>query len=180
MRIIALIDDADVVECILTHLKVWDPIPDPISPAGADPPWPDGETLPLSYHPVPDIACAPVWTPALGSVTPKTAEFMSPSNDCARVTYKPFLLWMRRSRFPLHSASPRGFASISTRTWSRRRNRISFYDGLTFVNALVVDSSRPSRHSPVIMGTGWAARRPQYTSPQRLHQICANRGLANY
>ena len=63
MRIIALIDDADVVECILTHLKVWDPIPDPISPAGADPPWPDGETLPLSYHPVPDIACAPVWTP---------------------------------------------------------------------------------------------------------------------
>ncbi len=100
MRIIALIDDADVVECILTHLKVWDPIPDPISPVGADPPWPDGETLPLSYHPVPDIACAPVWTPALGSVTPKTAEFMSPSNDCARVTYKPFLLWMRRSRFP--------------------------------------------------------------------------------
>ena len=76
MHIIALIDDADVVECILTHLKVRDPIPDPISPAGPNPPWPDGETLPLSYHPVPGIACAPVRTPALGSVTPKTAEFM--------------------------------------------------------------------------------------------------------
>ncbi len=37
MRIIALIDDADVVERILRHLKVWDPIPDPISPAGPDP-----------------------------------------------------------------------------------------------------------------------------------------------
>ena len=56
MRIIALIDDADVVERILRHLKVWGPIPDPISPAGPDPAWPDGETLPLSYHPVPDIA----------------------------------------------------------------------------------------------------------------------------
>ncbi len=56
MRIIALIDDADVVECILTQLKVWDPIPDPISPAGPDPPWPDGETPPLSYHPVSEIA----------------------------------------------------------------------------------------------------------------------------
>ena len=56
MRIIALIDDAGVLERILRHLKVWGPIPDPISPAGRDPPWPDGETLPLTYHPVLDIA----------------------------------------------------------------------------------------------------------------------------
>ena len=56
MRIIALIDDADVVERILRHLKVWDPIPDPITPAGPNLPWLKGETLPLSYHPVPDIA----------------------------------------------------------------------------------------------------------------------------
>ena len=56
MRIIALIDDADVVERILRHLKVWDPIPDPISPAGPEPPWPDGETLPLTYHPLPELA----------------------------------------------------------------------------------------------------------------------------
>lgn len=40
MRIIALIDYANVVDRVLTHLKVWDPIPDPITPAGPDPPWP--------------------------------------------------------------------------------------------------------------------------------------------
>ncbi len=56
MRIMALIDDIDVIERILKHLNVWDPLPDIISPAGPDPPLPKGETLPLSYHPVPDIA----------------------------------------------------------------------------------------------------------------------------
>jgi hypothetical protein len=56
MRIIALIDDADVIERILKYLIVWDPKPETISPAGPDPPWPQGETIPLSYHPVPDIA----------------------------------------------------------------------------------------------------------------------------
>ena len=34
MRIIALIDDVDVVERILKHLKVWDPQPDTLTPAG--------------------------------------------------------------------------------------------------------------------------------------------------
>jgi hypothetical protein len=38
MRIIALIDDVDVVERILKHLKVWDPQPDTLTPAGPDPP----------------------------------------------------------------------------------------------------------------------------------------------
>ena len=59
MRIIALIDDADdadIIERILKHLNVWDPQPKSISPAGPDPPWPQGETIPLTYHPVPDIA----------------------------------------------------------------------------------------------------------------------------
>jgi len=56
MRIIALIDDVDVVERILKHLKVWDPQPDTLTPAGPDPPLPQGETLSLTYHPVPDIA----------------------------------------------------------------------------------------------------------------------------
>ncbi len=42
---IALIDDANVVERILTHLKVWDPVPDSITPAGTNPPWPRGETI---------------------------------------------------------------------------------------------------------------------------------------
>jgi hypothetical protein len=56
MRIIALIEEADVIERILKHLKVWDPIPDTRSPAGPDPPCRQGETPPITYHPVPDIA----------------------------------------------------------------------------------------------------------------------------
>jgi hypothetical protein len=56
MRIIALIDDSAVIKRILKHLKVWDPGPAPVQPAGRDPPWPKGENLPLTYHPVPDIA----------------------------------------------------------------------------------------------------------------------------
>jgi hypothetical protein len=38
MRIIARIDDVDVVERILKQLKVWDPQPDTLTPAGPDPP----------------------------------------------------------------------------------------------------------------------------------------------
>jgi hypothetical protein len=53
---LALIDDADVVRCILKHLGVWDLQPETPSPAGPDPSWPNRETLPLTYHPVPDIA----------------------------------------------------------------------------------------------------------------------------
>lgn len=56
MRIIAVIDDAGVVERIRKHLSVWDPQPETRSLAGPDPPWPKGETVPLSYHPVPDSA----------------------------------------------------------------------------------------------------------------------------
>jgi hypothetical protein len=56
MRIIALIDDADVIERILQHLKVWAPVPEPRSPSGPDPSWPRDETIPLSYHPLPVIA----------------------------------------------------------------------------------------------------------------------------
>jgi hypothetical protein len=57
MRIIAVIDDAGVIERILKHLSVWDPQPETHSPAGPDPPLPKGESIPLIYHPVPDIAC---------------------------------------------------------------------------------------------------------------------------
>ena len=46
MRIIAVIDDGDIVERILGHLEVWGPVPDPVRPSGPDPPCPDGETLP--------------------------------------------------------------------------------------------------------------------------------------
>jgi hypothetical protein len=34
MRIIAVIDDAGVIERILKHLSVWDPQPETHSPAG--------------------------------------------------------------------------------------------------------------------------------------------------
>ena len=56
MRVIALIDDAGVIERILKHLDARDPQPDTLTPAGPDPPWPEGQTLPLTYHPVPDSA----------------------------------------------------------------------------------------------------------------------------
>ena len=56
MRIIAAIDDAGVIERILQHLSVRDPQPETRSPAGSDPPWPKGQTIPRSYHPVPGIA----------------------------------------------------------------------------------------------------------------------------
>ena len=56
MRIIAAIDDAGVIKRILKHLGVWDPQPETRSPAGPDPPWPEGQTVPLSYHPLPDSA----------------------------------------------------------------------------------------------------------------------------
>jgi hypothetical protein len=38
------------------HRKVWDPQPDTLTPAGPDPPLPQGGTLSLTNHPVPDIA----------------------------------------------------------------------------------------------------------------------------
>lgn len=56
LRIIALIDDVDIIERTLKHLKVWHPRTENRSPAGPDPPGPKGETIPLSYHPVPDSA----------------------------------------------------------------------------------------------------------------------------
>jgi hypothetical protein len=56
LRITALIDDGNVIERILRHLDRWDPTPETSSSTGPDPPLPEGETLPLTYHPVPDIA----------------------------------------------------------------------------------------------------------------------------
>ena len=56
MRIIAVIDDAAIIRCILKHLRLWHPMPQQPDHPARDPPWPDGETIPLTYHPVPDIA----------------------------------------------------------------------------------------------------------------------------
>jgi len=54
--IIAFIDDTDVIERILKHLNVWDPPPNTLTPTVPDPPLTQGETLPLTYHALPDIA----------------------------------------------------------------------------------------------------------------------------
>jgi hypothetical protein len=56
LRIIALIEDADVIARFLKHLERWDPILKTITSTGPDPLWPNVETPPLTYHPLPDIA----------------------------------------------------------------------------------------------------------------------------
>ena len=54
MRVIALIEDTEVIRRILEHLGLWNPRPVP----GRGPPGGGkvAEALPLTYHPVPDIA----------------------------------------------------------------------------------------------------------------------------
>ena len=56
MRIIAVIDEAAVIRKILKHLHRWEPLQELPDHPARDPPWPDRETIPLTYHPVPDIA----------------------------------------------------------------------------------------------------------------------------
>jgi len=56
MRVIALIEDPGVVRAILVHLGRWEPKAlerAPPVPPGA---WPAHAGLPLTYHPLPDIA----------------------------------------------------------------------------------------------------------------------------
>jgi len=54
MRVIALIEDAGVIRRILEHLGVLSPAErsPPLDPAS----WPAYASLPLTYHPVPDVA----------------------------------------------------------------------------------------------------------------------------
>jgi len=56
MRIIALVDEAEIFERILKQLKVWDAPPEPRSTGDPNPPLSKGETLPLSYQPMLGIA----------------------------------------------------------------------------------------------------------------------------
>ena len=56
MRVIAPIDDPHVIRRILEHLGKWDPRPPGPGPPEPQAPWPPGSQIPLSYHPVPDIA----------------------------------------------------------------------------------------------------------------------------
>ena len=56
MRVIALIEDPGVIRRILEHLKLWAPLATERSPPPAAASWPRHANLPLTYHPVPDIA----------------------------------------------------------------------------------------------------------------------------
>ncbi len=56
MRVIALIDDPPVVRRILDHLGRWAPEAMERSPPVPPEAWPANTVLPLTYHPVPDIA----------------------------------------------------------------------------------------------------------------------------
>jgi hypothetical protein len=56
MRVIALIDDPGVIRRILEHLGLWAPEASERGPPAQASPWPANTTVPLTYHPVPDIA----------------------------------------------------------------------------------------------------------------------------
>ena len=56
MRAIALIEDPIVVRAILEHLGRWQPRALERAPPAPVRAWPEHANLPLTYHPVPDIA----------------------------------------------------------------------------------------------------------------------------
>lgn len=56
MRVIALIDDPGVIRRILEHLGRWAPEASARDPPGQVPDWPHNASIPLTYHPLPDIA----------------------------------------------------------------------------------------------------------------------------
>ncbi len=56
MRIIALINNPPVVRRILKHLELWRPEASERSPPVPSEAWPLHSILPMTYHPVPDIA----------------------------------------------------------------------------------------------------------------------------
>jgi hypothetical protein len=56
MRVIALIDDSGVIRHILEHLGLWAPEVPERGPLTQAPEWPANAVIPLTYHPLPDIA----------------------------------------------------------------------------------------------------------------------------
>jgi len=52
----ALIEDPQVIRRILEHLRLWAPLATERSPPLGPASWPRHVSLPLTYHPVPDIA----------------------------------------------------------------------------------------------------------------------------
>lgn len=55
MRVIALIEDPGVIQRVLEHLGLWVPLATERSPPLGPASWPQHTSLPLTYHPVPDI-----------------------------------------------------------------------------------------------------------------------------
>ena len=55
MRFLAVIEEAPVIERILRHVGAWDPFA-PLRAPPDEEDWPDHSQIPLTYHPVPDIA----------------------------------------------------------------------------------------------------------------------------
>lgn len=56
MRVIALIQDPAVVRAILAHFGLWRPQVLERAPPAPARAWPEHANLPLTYHPLPDIA----------------------------------------------------------------------------------------------------------------------------
>jgi hypothetical protein len=56
MRVIALIEAPEIIRRILEHLRRWAPEPTGRDPPVPAPEWPANAVIPLTYHPVPDIA----------------------------------------------------------------------------------------------------------------------------
>ena len=56
MRVIALIEEPGVIRRILVHLGLWARLPTERSPSVDPASWPPYASLPLTYHPVADIA----------------------------------------------------------------------------------------------------------------------------
>ena len=54
MRFLAVIEEEPVIERILRHIKAWGPRPPLRVPPDDD--WPEDSQIPLTYHPLPDIA----------------------------------------------------------------------------------------------------------------------------
>ena len=54
MQFLAVIEEEPVIEKILRHIKAWNPQPPLRAPPNDD--WPENSQIPLTYHPVPDIA----------------------------------------------------------------------------------------------------------------------------
>ena len=55
MRFVAVIEEAPVIERILRHVRAWDPT-QPLRGPLVESDWPPQSQIPLTYHPVPDMA----------------------------------------------------------------------------------------------------------------------------